>query len=326
MRETRRNGMLVLALALGPIAGCGEMVSVPPAHRGKILTASGFQAGYKDPSSFRLPWKGLGAAPQLVIAEISDQSFKEEMSVFVPADKLNLSFDIRGTGSISRDDGKIGAIFEAVSPKALPKQENVLVISFEDVFETYAAQVIRTRSRDIITRHSIEHVLKNLDAVGQEICDAVRKDLADTPINIVMLGLAKVQPPAVIITAQEAAKKREIEIEEAEADKLVKLKQAEAALEVAKKQQEVDLTEAETQVLVDKKLAEGVSPAFVTQRSLKIMEEIARSQNSKFMLPYEAVTNPAVHFGFIPQGLNPNAVPGIDTANKVTDSTTGKEE
>lgn len=112
-----------------------------------------------------------------------------------------------------------------------------------------------------------------------------------------MLGLANVKPPDVIIKAQEAAAERTIAIEQAEADKLVSLKKAEAALEVARKQQEVELIEAETQVLVDKKLAEGVSDAWLRQRGLSVLEKLAAGDNKIIFLPTEALNNPGIMLG-----------------------------
>jgi hypothetical protein len=81
------------------------------------------------------------------------------------------------------------------------------------------------------------------------------------------------------------------------------LKEAESRLEVAKKQQEIDLLEAETQVLVEKKLAESVSKAFVTQRALKVMEVMAKSNNKVFVIPNEALQNPSMMMGINMEGV-----------------------
>jgi hypothetical protein len=114
--------------------------------------------------------------------------------------------------------------------------------------------------------------------------------------------MANVQPPKVVLISQEAKKKREIEIDQAEADKLVKLKEAEAALEVARRQQEVDLLEAETQVLVDKKLAEGVTEAFIWQRALKALDKLAERDNM-IILPMEALRNPSILIGVTEEAM-----------------------
>lgn len=75
--------------------------------------------------------------------------------------------------------------------------------------------------------------MQNRDAIAHEIMETLHTRLTGTLIQILQIDLADMQPPEVIVSAQEAAKKREIEIQQAEADKLVKLTQAEAALQIA---------------------------------------------------------------------------------------------
>ena len=97
-----RCAAIVLGLAT-LLTGCGELVEVPPAHVGKILTKSGYQQGLKGPSRFRLPYDFLNP-PKLILAEVSDHGLREQMKVFMPKDQLNLSFDVRGTFAISSDE------------------------------------------------------------------------------------------------------------------------------------------------------------------------------------------------------------------------------
>lgn len=288
--------LVALCLVLCGCPGCGSLVEVPPAHKGKVLTASGYQKGIKSPSTFRLPFE-FSTRPKLVIAEVSDQGKEEVMEVFMPEDSLVLRFDIRGTFAVPNEEAKLDMIFDRLTAEPTKADSNIKRIDFDQVYNTYAMQVIRTRAREVITRHKIEFVLKNMDAVSKEMVDAIRVDLKNTPISISMLALANVKPPDVIMKAQEKAAEREIAIQQAEADKLVKLKEAEADLEVAKKTQQVELIQAETQVLVDKKLAEGVSEAWLRQRGLAVLEKLAAGDNKIIFLPTEALSNPAVMIG-----------------------------
>lgn len=116
-------------------------------------------------------------------------------------------------------------------------------------------------------------------------------------MGVIQFGLSDIQPPEVIVNAQEMAKEREVAIETAEAQKQVQLKEAEAQLEVARKQQEIDLVEAETQVLVEQKISEAVNEAFVTQRALKILDKMAENNNKTFVLPMEAFKKPELLMG-----------------------------
>lgn len=277
--------------------GCmGARVEVPPAHYGKVVTSSGYQKGLiSEPKTFRLPYEFYNNT-RLVLVEGSDVGVSETMDVFMPKDKLGLKFDVRGTFAITSDEEKIEHIFQRVRPKPQDGNTNVLYVDFDDVYTIYGAPKLRTVARQVVTKYSTEELLVNMKAVSAELEKEVRESLKDTPIVVLNLDFANIQPPQVVIIAQEARKKREVEIDQADADKLVKLKEAEAAFAVAQKQQEVDLLEAETQVKVEGKLSESVTPAFVQQRMLKILDKAAE-KGSLLIISEEVLRNPAALLG-----------------------------
>ena len=119
------------------------------------------------------------------------------------------------------------------------------------------------------------------------------------------------------MTAQEAAKEREVAIQTAEAQKAVQLKEAEAAFEVAQKQQEIDLLEAETQVLVEEKLSTAVNERFIAQRGLRILEDMATNPNKVFILPTEAFKRPDIMIGTYGEAFK-SAQPTSATPTTVT--------
>ena len=296
--------MIALLVSALVLVGCGSRVEIPPGHVGKVLSPTGLQSGTHRPSSFRLPvtmpWDGRY---YLVLVEASDQAVKEQCMVFMPQDKLNLTFDVRLTMTIPADDDqRIASIFSRISPNET-NDSTYKRIDFTQVYETYAQPVVREKAREVVAKYKIEQIMSNREAIGDEIEAAIVAALKNTPIVVASCGLADVQPPQVIITAQEAAKEREIAIQRAEAEKMVKLTEAQAALEVARKQQEVDLVEAETQARVNEVLAQGITQAFVTQRSLKILETMASSPNKIFIVPDSAFTNPAFMLGITNEAL-----------------------
>lgn len=291
------------------LVGCGEQVNVPNTYVAKKQTPSGLQEGLIYPSIFRLDYFCFNC-DNAILAEVSDYPEKEKMQIFMPKDKLNLTVEVRGTFSVSKKDSVIEQIFASVPSQA--QNERISFIPLKKVYDTYAQPIIRRVVRSVITKYSIMEVMENRDGISVELTKEVRKELKTTPITISNFGLADVQPPAVIVTAQEETKSREIAIARAEANKQVKLKEAEAALEVAIKQQQVDLKEAETQVMVNKKLGEGVTNAWVTQRSLKVLESL-KDGNHFFVLPYEALTNPAMLIGMVNQ-----ATANVNGVNKQT--------
>lgn len=287
---------LFAALTTFMLVGCGDAVEVPPAYVGKLSTESGLQEGIISPSKLRL--EGMcRVCDSLILAEASDFETKESMKIFMPKDQLNLSVDVRGVYSISAEQANVEKIFARIPAQKSNGSSRVSFIPMSKVYQTYAKQAIRNATRTVITRYQILQIMENREAIGIELAGVVRKALSSTPITITQFGLADIQPPKVVVDAQESRKKKEIEIEEAKADKRVRLTTAEGDLEVAKKQRQVDLQEAGTQVLVAKQLAKGVSAAWLKQRALKVLEKMTQSPNKVFFLPMEAMKNPALLLG-----------------------------
>jgi len=313
MKNTLKT-LLILTPILLMLGGCGSRVEVPPAHIGKVLTKEGFQDGIIQPSSLRLPWDRI-YPPKLTLVETSDNPIEEKkMQVFIPQDKLNLTVDIRGVYTISSKEENVNKIFDKVKLKE--EGGRIMSVSAPQVYKIYAEQVIRASARTVLTQYDITHIMENRESISNELFENIQTKLKDSPISISRMEFADIQPPQVIVSAQEKAKEREIEIQKAEADKQISLARAEADLEVARKQQEVDLLEAETQVLVNKKLAEGVTEAFVTQRGLKILEAMVRADNKVFFMPQEAFKDPAVMIptlsdAYINKGDQPNTNPVV---------------
>lgn len=274
--------------------GCGPVCDVPPAHVGKLSTASGLQEGIIPPSKIRLD-AAFGKYQNLILVETADKPIKESMTVFMPKDQLNLTVEVRGIATVSADLKNVDKIFARISPKVV--SDRVSRTDMDDVYLTYGQNPVREVTRTIVTKYSIDQLMLNRESISQELLKEIRDTTASSPISFIDFGLADIQPPKVVIDAQETAKEREIGIKRAESQKQINLQEAQGALEVAIKRQEVDLKEAETQVLVDKKLSEGVSEAFVMQRALRIWENISTNQTKTIILPSEAIKNPSLMFG-----------------------------
>lgn len=298
-----RNVLILCVAAL--LASCGMRVEIPTGYVGKVLGPAGLESGIKTPSSFRLPvvmpWE---AKSYLILAQTSDETFEESgMVVYMPKDRLNLTFDVRLTATIPVDETVIADMFSRLT-HAPTEHERIRQISIDHVYATYAQPIIRQRARETLARYTILEVLTNRAAVSQEMVALISEDLKTTPIRVFNFGLSDVQPPDVIVRAQETAKEREIAIEKAESEKAIALTQAGAQLEVARRQQEIDLLEAETQARVEEILASKVTQAFVIQRGLRVLEGLAASNNNVIFLPYEALSNPAILLPTLNASLN----------------------
>lgn len=264
---------LLLLIPLVLLAACGTKVEVPPAHVGKVLTKNGYAPDTIGPSKFRLP-ACLAYCDRLVVLQAADVGLKETMTVFMPEDKLNLMVDIRGTYTIPSDNNTVNAIFDRVVAQEVTG--SVSTISAAQVYTTYGQQALRGIVRSEITKYTIADVLSNREEIGQNIHAAVQEKLASgkTPIIVSRFELADIQPPKVIVDAQENAKRREIDIQKAEADAQVQLVEAKRALEVAKMQRAVEREKAEAIAEQNLIAARSVTPELLAYRKLEAAERI----------------------------------------------------
>lgn len=262
----------------------GAQVEVPPAHVGKILTKNGFAPETIPPSKFRLPYCWW-YCDKLVLLEASDTSFREELTVFMPEDKLNLAVEIRGTYTIPTDPKTVDTLFSRV-PSEPTNNSNINIIGAHKVYQTYGQQALRGVVRSDIVNSTISQVLAQREAIGTNIHAAVseKMQVTKTPLLVSRFELADVQPPKVIVEAQQAAKEREIDIQRAEADAQVELVKAERELEIAKKDRLVEREKAEAIAEQNRIAAESITPEVLAYKRLETAERIytalANSNNS----------------------------------------------
>lgn len=280
MKNTLSIALTYLAVVI-TLTACGSKVEVPPAHVGKILTKNGYAPESITPSKFRLEpcW---AYCDRLVLLEVSDSRLNETLPVFMPKDKLNLAVDIRGTFSITSDKKTINTLYDRVTATS---DNEVAKIGAKKIYSIYGQQAVRGIVRSEITKHTIQDVLENRDSISQNIHAAISKKLKETntPIVISRFELADVQPPKVIVEAQEAAKEREIDIQKAEADAQVELVRAERDLEVAKKNRLVEREKAEAIAEQNRIAAKSITPEVLAYKKLEtayaIYSELAKSSN-----------------------------------------------
>ncbi|PNX46005.1 MAG: hypothetical protein BV459_07310 [Thermoplasmata archaeon M11B2D] len=273
----------VFALISLTLVACGAKVEVPPAHVGKVLTKNGYAPETITPSKFRLPpcWV---YCDKLVLLQANDAGIKEEFELFMPKDKLNLHVEVRGTLSIQSDPKTVDALYSRIVATEDAKTD-VSTITVSQIYGVYGQQALRGIVRSELVKYTISEILENRDTVGESIHAALTKKLQEThtPIVVSRFELADIQPPAIIVKAQEAAKKREIDIQTAEANAQVQLVEAERALEVAKKDRLVEREKAEAIAEQNRIAAQSITPQLLAYRRLEVAEriysELAKSNN-----------------------------------------------
>ena len=254
--------------------GCGAKVEVPPAHVGKVLTKNGYAPETISPSKFRLS-ACLFYCDKLVLLEASDKGFKEVMVVFMPKDKLNLTLEVRGTQSIPTDPKTVASLYDRIV--STPTEDSdISVIAMASVYETYGQQALRGVIRSEVVKYTIGDILEQREAIGQSIHAQLSEKMSTTniPLRITRFELADVQPPAVIVAAQQAAKEREIDIQKAEADAEVDLVKAEKNLMIAKKDRLVEKEKALAIAEQNDIAARSITPQLLAYRKLEVAEKI----------------------------------------------------
>lgn len=269
-------GALIMSLP-----GCfwGEKVEVPPASVGMVLGKNGYQGDIVPPSRFRLS-PCFFNCDKLVVIEAGDAGMKEAMTVLMPQDNLDLGVDVRFTLALSEDRNQILEVFDRVVPTRLDSGN--FGTNLNQVYNVYGQSVVRNVVRSTLSEYSIAEIASNQSAVSEQLRQEVSNALRKTPLEIKQFGLADIRFPSVITEAREAAQSRKIDVERAEADAQVKIREAQARLEVARAEREADLLEAQTVAEANKILADGVTPELLEYRKWQVIEKMASNKNSVF--------------------------------------------
>jgi len=291
MKKLLINTMLVTALTAG-LSGCivGEMVKVPPASIGMVLGEKGYQGDLVPPSRFRLPACFLNC-DKLSVIEAGDAGMVEQMEVLMPKDRLMLGIDVRFTLALSEDKNQILTVFDRVSPTALPSGNYGTTI--QQVYSIYGESVVRNVVRATLSKYSVDEVSNNQEQVSEVLRQNISEALKRTPLEIKQFGLADIRYPDTIRQAMEATQERIIAIERADADAQVKIREAQARLEVTRAEREADLLAAQTISDQNVILADGVTPAVLRYMELQVLKEMANNQSAIFF-PIEMLGNTAL--------------------------------
>ena len=269
---------VVLAAVLG-LVGCGKAVEVPSATVAKIMGTSGWRDGIITTSKFRLD-KCWTYCDKLVTLDVSDQQISESMELFMPKDKLKVTYDLRMTVAVKSNSYE--EIFAKVAQEQQGNQE--ARINLNTVYKTYAQQVIRAEAREIISKYSIAEVVSSREAINDELADKLAKSISTkTPFAVRYVGLADVRYPQVITEAQENAAERREKIQQEEAQLEISKVALERQLQEQQLQRKIDVEKAEAEAEVNRVLADSITPSYKAYRSLQIMEKIAGSTNKVFV-------------------------------------------
>ena len=256
-------GAVVAALLALVLAG--ERVEIPPAHVGKIMTKDGYQEALIPTSKFRLSpcW---AYCDRLVMLDVADKAYQENLSIFIPEDKLNLDVSVRATLSINPK--KTAELFNTISPT--DGRGSTSIIANEQVYRTYASQIIQAEVREYLSQYSISQIASSNEKINADLGLRLGKAIgARTPFSVRHVGITNLKYPDIITKAQEAAAERREAIQQEEAQTQVSAARLERELREARLQRAIEKEKAETEALAQATLAASVDSRVLELRKLE---------------------------------------------------------
>ena len=271
--------LISVVLVLLTVSACAP-VTVPPAHKGKFLTSSGYQPEVLEAGKY---WEGM--RENLVLIETQTGTYTENVKVILQ-DKLTLHVEVRFRWRIDGSEAVINAMFNDI----LAGSDDRIV--FNDVYGVYGRMAVQNKTREIVSKYNVDEVHKNYARLSGEISKALIPALANTPLEISDVAVGNIQYPNVVTQAIEQAEERSLAIAK---------EQAQAEIEMTKKENERLLAEADYQVRITKAKAvrdenlivgEGVTKELLELKRLEVAQALAANSNesSKVFLPIEALT------------------------------------
>lgn len=256
-------------LAMTLLVGCGKKVEVPPAHVGKIMTKDGYQEGTRAASKFRLPMC-INWCDKLVLLNTSDQAKEEPLSIFIPEDKLNVDVGLRVT--LSLDPTKTEGLFKTLPPTS--ESDRVASISWEQIYKTYAQQIILTETRQYMSTFSIAEIASSMEKMNTDLRGILQKQLeARTPFKVRYVGITNIRYPEIITKAQENAAERREQIQGEQAQMQISEVKLQRELKEAQLQRQIEVEKAETESNAQRVIAATIDPRVLELRRLQNEEK-----------------------------------------------------
>ena len=272
-----RNALVVSVLAVS-LAACGSKVEVPAAHVAKIMTKDGYKADTIGTSKFRLDWC-WAYCDKLVLLDASDQAVSEKMELFMPEDKLNMTFDLRLTMIINPN--KYEELFARIPPV---DQNGVDVISWNKAYVTYAQQIVRAEAREFLSDFTIAEIASSRETINAQLSQRLTKSINEkTPFQVRYVGLADIQYPKIIVEAQENAAERREQINQEYANLELSKVRLERELQEQTMNQKITFERARAEAEVARIQSQSLTPAYIRYRELQILEKLAESDNKVFV-------------------------------------------
>jgi hypothetical protein len=268
-------GVLAASLML---TGCGwfigEKVEVQPAHVGKIMGQNGYREGVIPTSKFRLDGCVVWC-DKLITMSIADFTVAETMEVFMPEDKLIMTFQLGIT--LSPNPAQFDSLFNRVAPQGD-------TIPITGIYVTYAQRIIQSQAREIVSNYTIAQISSSREVIAQELTTALSETInKQTPFSMRFLGITDIDYPEVITNAQINAAERRERIQQEEAQLEISKVELERSLQEQRLKRTIDIERAQAEAEVNRILADSVTPAYIRYRELEALQKLSDNDAVKWV-------------------------------------------
>ena len=271
--------MVTLMLPLLFVSGC-EFATVPPAYKGKILTVAGYTPEVLPTSRMTL-W----GRDSLVLIETGTATLHESMKVIMK-DKMELAFDVKFRVRIDGSNKVLNTMFNDIIP-AYSDATRQKTITLLQVYNTYGKMIVRNIAREVLSDYTVMDVAENYKVISDKLYTQLTKSFLAVPLQVSDSLLGAIQYPAIVTTAIEKAKAREMEIEEQKAKVEIAIEKKLGEEKLAIQEQKIRMIKANTIAKENKLIAGSISDKYLKYKSLEVQEAMASNKAAVFF-PYES--------------------------------------
>lgn len=277
----KRVPILLPAILSLAAAGCSEQI--PQGHVGKVLTTAGWhevicQAGYAT----------CWGRDELYLLETGDGSHTEHLNILC-ADRLNFRCDLVIVSRAKGDDASRDAIFARIKAE---RGAGPPTITGQQLYDTYVKPAVVPSAYDVVARRETDQISDQMVAIKREIIQLCHERLAkDSPVELLVIDFTNTDYPETVTLANEAKKKKEIDIEIAHSEAAIAEAKAEGKLRAANKEYQAQLLEAKMVADANRIIGESLAenPLFLYWHQIKVYGEAAKGPNNVFIVPYDAL-------------------------------------
>lgn len=274
--------VILIVVAAFVLAGCDQ---VPPGFKAKILSSSGYSSEIKEPGKSYL-W----GTEEFVLLETATVTMSVPMTVKM-ADGMELDFSVNFRTRVNGNDKVLNALFSDIRYQT--SSELGKVITLDQVYGVYGADVLKNVSRSVISKYKVEQISENYDQINKNLQANLREAMKGSPLEVSNVTLADIKWPKVITEALEKQQERELAIKTEANQQAIEMVKRTNALALAEADQLIDLKKAETLKKQNQIIAEGISPNFLAWKALEVQSKMAENDKAIFV-PYESLTQPGM--------------------------------